>query len=378
MADTKGKRKNPKKLSKKRIIQFAETLDAKSGVEILEKVGKVVETNFEKPLRLQDDSQVKLMWEATRRDARVASACKGLFSCLLSSFREVKGSDRLPKLLCKWVIVNGEIINNSDHPLTRCVRELCVTSVSEEFNSVATAFSKKLTTCIVTAVKDVFWGYIYSEKVSEEEVEQVQSQGSQSRQESVGKEDLTSLYRLGSSALFRMKKITWKKLKFKPRKVVTKALQASLRVVEALEESDRNKIPSSVNHQNRNLLVMKKELVPPLQEFTQAFGEVINFRGYKTYGRNLFKVAERQVLCNVDVKNQLFHCITKAGVEEKRTVVNSFVKEFMRKIFNIKCKAFLKSLEILEEENQGKSLQRETLLRAKLKVCGLDKKKAKK
>lgn len=80
----------------------------------------------------------------------------------------------------------------------------------------------------------------------------------------------------------------------------------------------------------------------------------------------------------MDVKNQLFHCITKARVAENRTVVNSFVKEFMRKIFNIKCKAFLKSLEILEEENQGKSLQRETMLRAKLKVCGLDKKKVKK
>ena len=71
------------------------------------------------------------MWAATRRDARVVSACKGLFS-LLGSFREVKGPDRLPKLLSKWVIVPGEIINNSDHELTHCMRDLCVTSVSEE------------------------------------------------------------------------------------------------------------------------------------------------------------------------------------------------------------------------------------------------------
>ena len=43
----KGKREAPKKLSKKRVNELAETLDAKSGVE---KVQKVVETNFEKPL----------------------------------------------------------------------------------------------------------------------------------------------------------------------------------------------------------------------------------------------------------------------------------------------------------------------------------------
>ena len=35
----------------------------------------------------------------------------------------------------------------------------------------------------------------------------------------------------------------------------------------------------------------------------------------------------------------------------------------------------MKSLDILEEEKQGKSLQRDTMFRAKLKVSGLDKKK---
>ena len=40
--------------------------------------------------------------------------------------------------------------------------------------------------------------------------------------------------------------------------------------------------------------MMKKELVTPIQEFTNAFGAVVNFRGYKTCGNNLFKVAESQ------------------------------------------------------------------------------------
>ena len=62
---------------------------------------------------------------------------------------------------------------------------------SDELNSVATTFSKKLTSCIVTAVKDVFWGFIYSEKVLEEEREQG---GIEDRQElTPGKEDVISI-----------------------------------------------------------------------------------------------------------------------------------------------------------------------------------------
>ena len=101
---------------------------------------------------------------------------------------------------------------------------------------------------------------------------------------------------MGSSALFRIKSIAWKKLKFKLRKTEISILKGSVRVVEALEEKDRNEIPSSVNHQNRNLLVMKKELVTPIQEFTKAFSAVVNFCGYKTYRNNLFKVTESQLL----------------------------------------------------------------------------------
>ena len=374
----KRKQKGPKKLSKDRVKKFGETLGEKTEVEIFDEVKKAVETSWKKPLRLHEDT-VEVMWEATRSDAGIASACKGLFNSLLEIFRTEKGSDRSPKLLSKWLVVTSDILNNDDHELTRSVRELCVASVSQELKSVAISFGKKLTSCLAIAVKDVFWSFVYSKKVSEENLEQEQSPDRQSRHQSTsGTEDLISIYRLGSSALFRIKRTAWKKLKLKPRKTEISVLKRSVRVVEALEEKDRNEIPSSVNHQNRNLLVMKKELVTPIQEFTNAFGAVVNFRGYKTYGNNLFKVAESQLLSNLDVKYQLYKCIANAGVKESKTVLNPFLKEFLRKLFNIKCKAFLKSLEILEEEKQGKSLQRDTMLRAKLKVYGLDKKRARK
>ena len=96
---------------------------------------------------------------------------------------------------------------------------------------------------------------------------------------------------------FRIKRTEWKKLQFKPRKTEISILKRSVRVVEALGEKDRNEIPSSVNHQNRHLLVMKKELVTPIQEFTNAFGAVVNFCGYNTYGNNLFKDVRANCLC---------------------------------------------------------------------------------
>ena len=107
---------------------------------------------------------------------------------------------------------------------------------------------------------------------------------------------------------------------------------------------------------------MTKELVTPIQEFTNAFGAVVNFRGHKTYGNNLFKVAESQLLSNLDVKYQLYKCMANAGVKESKTVLNPFLKEFLRKL-----------LEILEAEKQGKSLQHDAMLRVKLKVYSLDK-----
>ena len=63
----------------------------------------------------------------------------------------------------------------------------------------------------------------------------------------------------------------------------------------------------------------------------------------------------------------------KCWSQGKQNCPQPFLKEFLRKLFKIKCKAFLKSLEILEEEKPAKSLQSETMLRAKLKVYGLDK-----
>lgn len=362
-----------KKLSNVETTRLSQILALKTEHEIFEKTKSVVKKTWSKPLRFEVDETAKSMWEAVCGEGKIKAACKGLFSSLLVLFRKEKGSDRLPKLLNKWVILSGDIINNRDHELTRTVRELCLNICSSDN---ATAFGARLTSCIVTAVMDVFWGFVYGEKLDQEKKEQDQSTGGEDReQRQSGEEDLVSVYRMGSSALFRIKKVTWKKIKFKPRRKELNRLESLLKVVEALEEKDCNRIPPEMTIQNRNLLVMKRELVPPLQEFAKAFGQIVNFRGYKTYGKKLFRVAEGELLCNIDVKNKLLQCVAKEGVKETKTVLNKFFKEFVLKLFNIKCKAFLKSLEILEEEKQGKSLQRDTMLRAKLKVSGLDKKR---
>jgi len=81
----------------------------------------------------------------------------------------------------------------------------------------ATAFSARLTSCIVTAVKDVFWGFVYGEKLDQEKKEQDQSTGGEDReQRQSGEEDLVSVYRMGSSALFRIKKSHGRKLSSNP------------------------------------------------------------------------------------------------------------------------------------------------------------------
>ena len=67
-------------------------------------------------------------------------------------------------------------------------------SVSQELKSVAISFGKKLTSCLAIAIKDVFWSFVYSEKVSEEKLEQEQSPDRQSRHQSTsGTEDLISM-----------------------------------------------------------------------------------------------------------------------------------------------------------------------------------------
>ena len=156
------------------------------------------------------------MWAAVCGEEKIEAACKGLFNRLLLLFEEEKGSDRLPKLLNKWVVLSGSVINNDDHAITRSIRELCLNICSTD-KFTAKAFSEKLTGCIVEGVKDVFWGFVYCEKVDQEKIEQDQSTVSEDREQSAGQEDLISVYRMGSAALFSIKKVAWKKIKFKPR-----------------------------------------------------------------------------------------------------------------------------------------------------------------
>ena len=87
-------------------------------------------------------------------------------------FGKEKGFDRLSKLLSKWTLLSGVIINNGNHELTRSIRELCLNICSSD--NFATAFSPKLTSCIVATVKDVFWGFDYGEKLAQEKKEQNQ------------------------------------------------------------------------------------------------------------------------------------------------------------------------------------------------------------
>ena len=375
MADKRGKTsRKPCKLSKAGTKKLTAVLRKKMEQEIFESIKGLVETTWSKPLGLEENVTAKLMWAAVCGEEKIKAACKGLFNRLLLLFEEEKGSDRLPKLLNKWVVLSGSVINNGDHAITRSIRELCLNICSTD-KFMAKAFSEKLTGCIVEGVKDVFWGFVYGEKVDQEKIEQDQSTGSEDREQSAGQEDLISVYRMGSAALFSIKKVAWKKIKFKPRKKELNRLESLIQIVEALEEKDRSNIPSEMLLQNRNLLVMKRELVVPLEEFVKAFSQIVNCKGYKTYGKKLFKVAEGQLLYNLEDKRKFFQCVVKAGVKEAKPVLCKFFKDFVRKLFNIKSRAFLKSLEILEEEKQGKSLQRDTMLRAKLKVSGLDKKK---
>ena len=53
----------------------------------------------------------------------------------------------------------------------------------------------------------MFWGFVYGEKVDQEKIEQDQSTGSEDREQSARQEDLISVYRMGSAALFSIKKV---------------------------------------------------------------------------------------------------------------------------------------------------------------------------
>ena len=81
----KRKHKSPKKLPKNRVKKFGKTLREKTEVEIFKEVKKAVETSWNKPRRLHEDT-VEVMWADTQSDVGIASACKGLFNSLLEIF----------------------------------------------------------------------------------------------------------------------------------------------------------------------------------------------------------------------------------------------------------------------------------------------------
>ena len=96
---------------------------------------------------------------------------------------------------------------------------------------------------------------------------------------------------MGLSALFRIKKLNWKKIKFRPRKKELNLLQRRVKLVEALEKKDK-----------------KKELL-------KLFGQAVNYNAYRTYEK-LLTVAENKLLCNLQFKCQLISFIEKAGVND--------------------------------------------------------------
>ena len=81
-----------------------------------------------------------------------------------------------------------------------------------------------------------------------------------------------------------------------------------MKLVEALEEKDKKKIPSIINNQNRNLLGTGTGITR--KQFLKLFGEVVNFNAYRTHGKTLFKVAENQLLCNLEFMGFWHNAIT--------------------------------------------------------------------
>ena len=120
MADKRGKTsRKPCKLSKAGTKKLTAVLRKKTKQETFESIKGLVETTWSKPLGLEENVTAKLMWAAVCGEEKIKAACKGLFNRLLLLFEEEKGSDRLPKLLNKWVVLSGSVINNGDHAITR-------------------------------------------------------------------------------------------------------------------------------------------------------------------------------------------------------------------------------------------------------------------
>lgn len=75
-----------------------------------------------------------------------------------------------------------------------------------------------------------------------------------------------------------------------------------------------------------------------------------------------------QLLCNMKIDLGLVNSAKSFCLPVSNTDIKSFAKDLKTKLFNTRCKAFLKSIELLEEEKQGKALDRDVMLRQKLKV----------
>lgn len=92
---------------------------------------------------------------------------------------------------------------------------------------------------------------------------------------------------------------------------------------------------------------MKGELVTPLKDFVKEFSQMVS---YKNYTKKLFRVAEGQLLYNIEIKKKFFPCISKEGVKKTKPLLGKIKKGTVGKMFNIKCKAFLKYVEFLGGE----------------------------
>ena len=85
-------------------------------------------------------------------------------------------------------------------------------------------------------VKNVFWGFVYAEKLDQENKEQDLSTGSKDREHrhSAGQKDLFLF--TGWILQFRLAKVAWKKIEFKPRKKKLNRLMSLIKTVKSLEE----------------------------------------------------------------------------------------------------------------------------------------------
>ena len=95
-------------------------------------------------------------------------------------FHEEKGPDPLSKLLKSQLF--SQVVSETMATMKSLVQKGVVFEHHGQQQFTATAFSAKLTSCIVQMVKDVFWGFVYAEKLDQENKEQDLSTGSEDRE----------------------------------------------------------------------------------------------------------------------------------------------------------------------------------------------------